>query len=271
MKFKPLTQKYDFSSEVLTKDFPDFMAKPVKDWLLALFRVNYLARLVYGNTYYLDSDFHSELQITFRRSFSEEWDAFIFEIFQDSELTANLLALCLQNYVQESQSQSLEKILSSSGSGYMVVKVDTSKDKYEKGNFDLHERVDDIVIQQSTAALENNDLLTAAWQYCYSRNPDYEKTVSKCSDFLEGYLGKKYFPKDPKPQLKKFVHAFQKSPQMLSFKGDTIVDPKNMITDLLVKVSDIRGQHTQGAGRVPTKEEAEFVLHTTIYVWNLHQ
>ena len=108
-----------------------------------------------------------------------------------------------------------------------------------------------------------------AWQLAYSRKPDDERVVTKCCNFLEGYLGKKYFPKDPKPQLKKFVHAFQNKPSMLKYLGDTIVNPKNALTDLLVNVSDIRGQHTEGNGRTPTHEEAIFVLHATIFIWNI--
>jgi hypothetical protein len=99
----------------------------------------------------------------------------------------------------------------------------------------------------------------------------YEKVVSRSCDFLEKFLGTKYFPQDPKPQLKKFVHAFEADPSKLSYKGDSLVKPKSGITSLLREASDIRGQHTQGKGRKPTRQEAEFVLHTTIYVWNLHQ
>jgi len=44
-----------------------------------------------------------------------------------------------------------------------------------------------------------------------------------------------------------------------------------MLTSLLKEASNNRGQHTKGKGRIPTKNEAEFVLNTTILVWNLHQ
>ena len=47
--------------------------------------------------------------------------------------------------------------------------------------------------------------------------------------------------------------------------------PRQDILLLLDNIPQFRGIHTAGTGKVPNKEEAEFVLHTTIYIWNIHQ
>jgi hypothetical protein len=130
--------------------------------------------------------------------------------------------------------------------------------------------VPELVHEQAKNALDENSLLLDAWLSCYGRDPDYEKTVSRCCDALERFFKDKYWPKDPKPQLGKFVAQFSQTPDILNYKGMSLIDPKNLVTDLLKDFPNIRGQHTAGKGRKPTPDEAEFVLHTTIYLWNLH-
>ena len=108
-----------------------------------------------------------------------------------------------------------------------------------------------------------------AWLACYSRNPDYEKTVSKATDALETLYKTKYFPTDTKPNLAKFLNDFAQNPGQLRFKGDSLVIPKNQLAELSRAFVPIRGHHTSGTGRSPTKEEAEFVLHYAIFIWNI--
>lgn len=192
-------------------------------------------------------------------------------ILSDRERTTNFITLCLQNFADKDNANELEFILSQGGSAYEVIKKDKFASEYAKGGYELAERVSEVVKKQSEQALEGSELLNEAWDSCFSRSPDYEKVVSRSSDFLEAFLGEIYFPTDTKPQLKKFVHAFERNPEILDYKGDSVVDPKSNRTSLLKEASNIRGQHTAGKGRKPTKEEAEFVLHSTIYIWNLHQ
>ncbi len=272
MAFKRVGQKYKFDDQQLFKDFPDYMHRPIADWLWEVLedRAGVIILPTYDNAQ-LSQEFCNVLQIEFREVFPAEWDDFIEFVLGDADRTANLIALCLQKFAIEENEAKLEYILAQGGSGYEVVKTNSEASAYEKGAYDLSDRVSKVVKEQSDAAIESNQLLEEAWRHCFSRNPDYEKVVSRCSDFLEQYLGKKYFPKDKRPQLKKFVHAFESDPEKLSYKGDTVVSPKNNITSLLKEASNIRGQHTGGQGRKPSKHEAEFVLHTTIYVWNLHQ
>lgn len=266
MKFKPFTKKYDFSEKAPTSDFPAYFAQPLFNWFLEV--ADYANVLDKYNRYYLKQSFRNSLQITFHETAPEEFEDFFKYVYTDSDRTANYIALWLQNYTKQSQAMQLEYILRQGNSAYQVSLVKKDAGEYDTGVYDLVMRVPDEIKKSSADALKNN-LLMEAWQLAYSRKPDDERVVTKCCNFLEGYLGKKYFPKDPKPQLKKFVHAFQNKPSMLKYLGDTIVNPKNALTDLLVNVSDIRGQHTEGNGRTPTHEEAIFVLHATIFIWNI--
>lgn len=266
MKFKPFSAKYHFSKETLIRNFPDFILLPLRNWFTGVLQYTNFIR-----SGYLTDDFRDRLQLFFREIFPQTLAEMLSFVLRDVDRTTNFIAFCLQNAANQDDADILEYILSQSGSAYQVVKIDKVATNYERGVYDLIERVQPAVKQQSEKALNQNDQLQEAWLVCYSRNPDYEKVVSRCSDFLEGFLGKLYFPKDPKPQLKKFVHSFENTPTILNYKGSSIVSPKSHLTSLLKEASNIRGQHTNGQGRKPTKQEAEFVLHTTIYIWNLHQ
>lgn len=276
MKFKPFGEKYSFSSDTLIKNFPRYFYDPIDNWLWRVLGSANVVDVSYddyvtGHKKYIKPSFLNQLQIHLREEVPQYWSEALPYIFENPDRTANLIALCLQNFADADDANELEYILSTGGSGYEVMKTDKDASEYDKGVYDLIERVNPIVKKQAQTILEQDELIKDAWNFCYSRNPDYEKVVSRSCDFLENFLGGIYFPKDPKPQLKKFVFALENDPSKLSYKGVSIVDPKSSLTSLLKNASDIRGQHTKGKGRKPTKEEAEFVLHTTIYIWNLHQ
>jgi hypothetical protein len=271
MKFKPFGSRYVFKKDVLIRNFPDYMMPALAKWLLDVLKHDALQEDSLYDRYWLYQGFQHFLHIELREVFPQGWEDFIKFTLADADRTCNVLAICLQNYAKREHADYLEYVLSEGGSAYEVHKTNPQASDYEAGVYDLAERVPSAVKGQAKEALTQNDLLAEAWDLCYSRNPDYEKVVSRSCDFLEKFLGTKYFPQDPKPQLKKFVHAFEADPSKLSYKGDSLVKPKSGITSLLREASDIRGQHTQGKGRKPTRQEAEFVLHTTIYVWNLHQ
>jgi len=276
MKFKPFSQKYSFSSDVLTKEFPGYFEDPIDGWMWKILNsanvvdFNYDAYQI-SHRKYIKSAFLNRLQIYFREELPQYWGEASRFIFENPERTANFLSLCLQNFADQDDADELEYILSTGGSAYEVVRTDKEASEYDKGVYELVERVSQVVKKQAEIILAEDELMQEAWNYCYSRSPDYEKVVSRSCDFLENFLGKVYVPNDKKPQLKKFVHEFEEKPSKLKYKGASIVDPKSNLTDLLKNASDIRGQHTKGKGRKPTKEEAEFVLHTTIFIWNMHQ
>ena len=270
MKFKPFGKKYIFQKDVLIDIFPDYMIPSLQKWIIDVLRsVGVIEKPVYGDAW-ITSEFLHKVHILFRELFPKGLNEFLQFTLDSKERTSNIIAYFLQNYVYRDEADRLEFILSQGGSAYEVTIADKNASEYSRGIYDLVVRVPSVIKELSKEALSNNEILAESWNHCYSRNPDYEKVVSRCSDFLEGLFKEKYFPKDPKPQLKKFVHSLEADPSKLRFKGDSIVNPKSLLTSLLKEVSDIRGQHTQGKGRVPTKEESEFVLHTTILIWNLH-
>lgn len=249
------------------------MRQPIANWFWEVLGDNSMvfASSSYARKQWLSESFRDSLQVRFREEFPPAWPDVLAFTFGDRDRTTNFIALCLQNFANQNEAYKLEVILSQGGSAYEVIKTDKSASEYDEGVYDLAERVSEVVKKQSEQALEDSELLKEAWDSCFSRSPDYERVVSRSSDFLEAFLGKIYFPDDTRPQLKKFVHAFERKPEILDYKGDSVVDPKSNLTSLLKEASNIRGQHIAGKGREPTKEEAEFVLHSTIYIWNLHQ
>ena len=272
MKFKPFGEKYAFADDVLNMGFPDFLHGPLKHWLFET--LEYSQAIVTDGLYnksWLAKPFRDNLQIIFRESFPEDWNEVVRFIFENASRTANFLTFCLQNFAIEENADSLEYILSQSGSGYEVVKTNKSSGAYDRGVFELIERVSPVVKSESKKALEENDLLSQAWHYCYSLKPDYEKVVISCQNFLEHFLRDAYDPNNTKPQLGKIIGDLKAKPSKLSYKGETAVINREVILSLIDQVPSLRGMHTAGTGRKPTKQEAEFILHTTIYIWNLHQ
>ena len=273
MKFKPITNKYKFDTDDLTIEYPEYLKIPIGSWIQeVLFDASvwtYKTGLFGGTN--IDSEFLNNLDINLRERFPGEPENFLHFVFADSERTTNVVGICLQNYAKLGHAHKLEKILDIGGSAYTVTVDPNQNDSSTRGVGTLTDRVPDIVQDSSQNALNNEALIREAWLACYSRNPDYERTVSRCCDVIEKIWGKKYFSNDPKPQVKKFVHFFKDNPTKLSYSGATVINPKNVLSDLAESFSDIRGQHSTGKGRSPIKEEAEFVLHYTILLWNLER
>jgi hypothetical protein len=71
--------------------------------------------------------------------------------------------------------------------------------------------------------------------------------------------------------LGRLIGNLRASDNKLNFKGDTVIKNKDNLLDLIDNVASFRGMHTAGKGKKPNKDEAEYILHTTIYIWNLHQ
>lgn len=268
MKFKPVTDKYSFDDS-LVHYYPEYLQVPLKSWIKKVLIIYGIWIDSYGNGY-LTEAFINDISLHFREQFPSQAEWFLNFIFEDTERVTNILGLCLQNYAFLGEANELEKILSVGGSAFAVM-VDSSRPMNDPGISDLIVRVPSIVLQTSEDALSNESLIKDAWQACYSRNPDYDKTVSKSVDALEGLLRDKHFPLDKKPVLTKFINDFVANPNVLYYKGNSLIKPKNALTDLGKEFITIRGQHTSGTGRQPTKEEAEFVLHYVIFFWNLYR
>jgi len=272
MNFKPVTKKYNHSGDTLVEDIPGYMMRPISDWILNLLdESGIFLRPDYNSEASVDKSLTNKLNVLFREHFPNTYKEFINFVFADADRIINFLAFCLQNLAYQNRAEELEQILADGGSAWAVMSTDKSGTNYQKGIYNLVSRVPEVVQTAASSALQGEELLREAWIACYSRNPDYEKTVSKCTDVLEGLFRNKYFPKDPKPALNRFVKDFDASPLQLIYKGSSIVDPKNLLTGLAKNFISIRGQHTKGTGRAPTKDEAEFVLHYSIFVWNIQR
>lgn len=267
MKFKPFTKTFDFHESSLIDDFPEYLAIPVAHWV-----EKYLHEREWMHRGQLDSDFVDNLRIHLRSSFSQDWREFILAVLDDSELTANLLALLIQNCSNPSLAEELENILKIGGSAYKVEITVTKLNQYHTSyDYEFVHRVPQIVQDTANNALTSNKILRDAWDACYQHKPDYSEVVRKCCDLLEHLLRDTYEPKNKTPQLGMLLKNLQATPSKLSFRGDTLLDNKATLITLVEKATTVRGGHTAGTGRLPTGDEAEFILHSTILIWNMHQ
>jgi len=267
MKFKPFTKTFDFHEESLIDSFPVYLAVPVAHWV-----EKYLEERDWLRNEYLSTEFVDNLRIHLRSSFSEEWREFIVAVLEDEELTANLLALLIQNCLNPGLAEELENILKIGGSTYKVEITATKLDQHHTSySYEFVHRVPQVVQDTASDALASNQILKEAWNACYRHNPDYSEVVRKCCDLLEHLLRDTYEPKNKTPQLGMLLKGLQAKPSKLSFKGDTLLSNKDTLINLVQKATTVRGGHTAGTGRSATADEAEFILHSTILIWNMHQ
>ncbi len=218
--------------------------------------------------YDLTSKFHSQLQIAYRDMLPTDFVGFMNYIFSDHDRVVYCLQIILSEYAYEAEVVKLELLLRDGGSGWRVYLAEDDKGE---SYFDIQERVPPLVQQFANKSLTQNSKLSEAWKYLYSRTPDLEKTVQYCQDVLEGLLRDKYLPNDMKPQLGKLIRSIKESQEIqMQFKGSSLLEDDKILLDLLSKIPKYRGLHTAGTGKTPTKEEAEYVMMTTIYFWNLH-
>jgi len=252
--------------------FPDFLRDDLVEWIQNVMELNRLTSApsdLYRTSGYLDAKFRRFLQREFMRNFPDDWPHFIREVVADEELLADYLSLLLRNFANGSQAKVLESLLRHVNSEFTVKATKNDAEDYDVGCFDLEYRVPRAVRTNANNAL-NSQLLLDAWHACYgTRSPDYEKCVSACADFLEGYLRDKFYPEMERTKtIPQFINDF-KEPEKIGFVGDGFVKDRMSLVSLLTGLSNARGQHTTGKGRPPTPEDAKYVLHTTIYIWNL--
>jgi hypothetical protein len=270
MSFKPFSETYKFDETVLTKDFPAYLAESVETWLRACIRKYNLRDSSNYRSTSIDPGFKQQLQLALRRTFSADEDRFIATVISDPDLLCNVMSYLLQKYCEQDYANTLRIILRRGSSAYTVLETANDIQSYQIGVFELGWQVPPIVSEQSKDAIEANDLLMEAWNECYKHNPSPSSAVSKSIDFLEGFLRDKYHPEmDRTPPIYQYVKDFTKDPSSLSFRGSSFLSDTTKLIALLEGTSKIRAEHTTGEGREATSEEAEFVLHTTIYLWNL--
>lgn len=272
-KFIPFGEKYKFNDGVLIKTFPEYFSESIERWLwdvLLRESILYVGSDMDGIPPCIVDSFKNKLQISFREIFPSEWRDFYAVVYGDTDRLTNFLAYCLQSFAYGPDADRLDLILSAGGSAYSTYKVDKKAGDFLKGNYNLTYRVPAMIQTIADKALKQNELLNNAWMHCYSRNPDYEKVVKSCQNFLEGFLRDLYEPKNTRPQLGKLIGNLKAS-KKLNYKGSAVLCDKNVILLLIDNMAQYRGMHTAGTGKNPGREEGEFFLHATIFIWNLHQ
>ncbi len=96
--------------------------------------------------------------------------------------------------------------------------------------------------------------------------PDDERTVTRATDALSGILRDRYFPAEKRPQLGTLLEKIKKDCDLYPLPGNTIFDQKEFLS-IMSRFSKIRGNHKSGTGRAPMHQEAGFVLHFTIMLF----
>lgn len=273
MNFKPLSKRYEFD-DTLSMDIGAHIKEPIINWMRDLLKDMqiYVDESAWGPSHspaHITSRFKEVLQVNLREVFPQRWGNFVEFVMNDKDRTLTIIQWSLVHYAKQSDANRLEWILSNAGSGYAVKKVNQQASEYDRGAYDLVERVPEVVKKASEAALSAHSELMRAWVACYGIKQNYNEAVGACQNVLESMLRDKYLPKDTKAQLGKLIGDI-KAGKKLDFLGSDILSDSNVMLDLIEKVPGYRGLHKAGTGQDATKSVAEYVLHTTIYLWNLH-
>ena len=263
--YRPITSEYRKKfKDGLVDDFPDHIHKPLEEWLFH-FAINPEQKFS-GYTWedFVESDFAKEVELNVRGTLiirKDKLDSYTRSnrFFSKTNLVIEVLNFIVQTYAEEPECKDLEDILLRGGHAYTVSHVGTLQVGLEK-------RVSDELKKASEKTLNESDLLREAWHAFYRKDPDFEKTVSKSIDALETKIKNKYYPQDKKPSLGRYMDNM-KTDQSIKHVGSN-VDTDKKLFDICRDFADYRGQHTSGSGNIPTKEDAEFILHTSILVYH---
>ena len=275
--FKPLYKKYQFDNTLILS-IPDYLEQPLVNWL---FGVLSRKNLIYVRVYkikglrdyknsFIDGELRYNLQIELREVYPQRWGDFVNYVFGDRDRAVTILQWFLNYYASEQEAIALESILKRGGSGYKVIKT-VNNSQTSQDSYDLIKRVPEVVDKISQPALKQDTQLMQAWHSCYGLKSNYNDTVIKCQNVLEKLLKNKYLPKDPKPQLGKLIADILAGSKTLAIKGSDIIDNPNILLNLVENIPKYRGVHKAGTGLDASPDQAEYILHTTIYIWNLHQ
>lgn len=275
MSFEPFDEKYKYDKSILTKDFPDYLAPSVNAWCYEVLDERKLLTR-YVNKTLIKSDFIFEISRQFRLKFDTNYITFITQVTADSVTFRNYLTFLLQNYASVPKAEKLESILEQSSSAY-AVEIGDEEDfeseavhgiKFKTRKKKLVYRVPPVVKAQAYEVLEANELMQEAWDEHYKIKPDDEKTVTRVTDALAGLLRDRYFPELKRTQFGTLLGNLQKDPPSYPLPANSLYDTKKFLS-IMSDFSKIRGNHKTGTGRAPTHEEAGFVLHFGIMLFQL--
>ena len=270
MKFKPLSDKYEFD-DVLHMGIPVHLREPIENWMRETLKRKKL--LVQSGVYvkwFITDGFKESLHVNFRETYPRDWSPFAAYVFGDAERAITILQFCLSYLAHEKEANHLEHILRVGGSGYRVVKTNEDAGAYTEGAYDLIKRVPEALDEAAKPALDQNQQLMEAWRSCYGVEPNYGNVVQQCQNVLEEVLRDDYLPNDKAPQLGKLIGDIEAG-KIMAFKGCDVPEDPNILLKLIDKIPGYRGMHTAGTGKDPSKDQAEYILHTTIYFWGLHR
>ena len=266
--FEPFDDTFRFDKTILNDAFPDYILTSIYDWLHETLSVR---GLLYVSTLN-DSLFILPLNRAMRRIFNSSWSSFWEEITASPELFRNILSYVLQTVAHKPQGEALEKILSQTSSAY-AVEISSTKSSQnglitQEIKMKLVHRVAPIVKKQATEIISTSNLLGEAWESHYGIKPDDEKTVTRATDALAGLLRDRYFPDESRPQLGKLIAKIRQNPEEYALPAKSLYNADAFLS-LTKEFSKIRGNHKTGTGRAPSHEEAAFVLHFTIMLFQL--
>ncbi len=271
--FEPFDKEYEFDKSVLTEDFTNYLLPSVKNWIFNVLKKHDMAQGVIGRGYFFDT-FLLPLSRQLRSSLPPNETDFFDTIFSSNKVSRNVLSYILQKIADEEEGKRLEQILSEASSAYKVeikkvnVVTEDRAVKWKQTKMKLIYRVVPIVKKQVEEIMNANDLVAEAWESHYGMEPDDEKTVTRCTDALAGLLRDKYFPNETRTQLGTLLQKMRTNPEDYPLPADTLYDNDKFL-EIMKDFSKIRGNHQTGTGRAPTHEEAGFVLHYTIMLFQL--
>jgi len=269
--FEPFDEEFNFDRSILTETFPDYMLPSVLSWIENVLIKHQMYRPQLSRNV-SDSKLVLPMNRALRKTIRTSWSAFLVDIQEDVPTFRNVLTYLLQNVASAEEGEELETILSDTSSAYSV---DFKEEDVRHGaliggitRMKLVYRVPPVVKEQALDVMRTDQLLAEAWESHYGISADDEKTVTRCTDALAGLLRDVYFPEEKRPQLGILLGKMRKDTEKYPLPASSLYDSDKFL-ELMKNFSKIRGNHKTGTGRAPTHEEASFVLHYTIMLFQL--
>ena len=259
--FEPFDDTYKFDKTILTENFPDYQLTSIKAWMRSLLTEHGILKYVTGSYLLENSSFILPLNQAMRKTFASFWEGFWSDCTKDISTMRNVISYILQNHAYKRDGEKLEGILGETSSAYSVELGSDTKLK-------LVYRVSPVAKKQAEDVFTDSELVAQAWESHYGIKPDDEKTITRATDALAGILRDKYFPDENRPQLGTLLGKMRQKPELYPLPASDLYDTDKFL-ELMKDFSKIRGNHKTGTGRSPSHEEAGFVLHFTIMLFQL--
>ncbi len=269
--FEPFDEEFNFDKSILTESFPNYMLPSILLWIKTILIGHQMYSPAISRDV-SDGKLVQPINRTLRKTIRTNWAFFLADIQENVPTFRNVLTYLLQNVANAEEGRKLEVILSDTSSAYSV---DFNEEEVRSGaligratRMKLVYRVPPVVKEQALDVMRTDQILAEAWESHYGISPDDEKTVTRCTDALAGLLRDTYFPEEKRPQLGTLLGKMRKDLEKYPLPANSLYDSDKFL-ELMKDFSKIRGNHKSGTGRAPTHEEAFFVLHYTIMLFQL--